>query len=403
VVRSYPRAYFEILSSAFTLIMGMSLLSAFLPIFAKKLDPSEVLIGLVSSAWYIPRLFTEMPSGMLSDRFGRRRLLVIGLGLSAIGAFICLLANTIQVLILGRAIWGLGASFFFMSSSALIFDLFKSSRRGRALGTFQAIEFIGSLIGAPIGSFMASAFGYKEVFFLSSLLILSSFLISIVSRGLRMVHAENPKRAETSYFSEVLPSFKRRGLTVVYSYSFSRMLITAGISGTVFPLYVNFNLGIPVELIGVIVSIRTLGIIIATLISGYVSDIFGRKPVVILGTAFQSICLYAYTATSSYEGLLAIGFFEGLSRGMLLTSIMVLLSDFAPPRSRGAAIGIYRTFMDIGGLTGPILFIILFDKMGASFTFISAMLVLLLNLALMLTVRTPRNLGEKGFSETKLS
>lgn len=170
-----------------------------------------------------PRMFTELPSGMLADRFGRRRLLVIGLGLSTVGAFICSSANIIQILILGRAVWGLGTGFFFMSSSALIFDLFKSSRRGRALGTFQAIQFMGGLIEAPIGSFMASAFGYREVFFLSSLLIL--FFVSDLhrlKRGLRVVGAKSSKRTESSSFLEVLPSFKRRELTIVYSYSFSR-------------------------------------------------------------------------------------------------------------------------------------------------------------------------------------
>lgn len=165
--------------------MGMSLPSAFLPIFARELDPSELLVGLVSSVWFVSRIFTELPSGILADRLGRRKLLVGGLALSAAGAFTCSIATFIHVLILGRVLWGLGTGLFFMSSSATIFDLFKSKVRGRALGTFQAIQFIGSFIGAPIGSFMVGIIEYNGVFLVASALMLCSFLVAFLSRGLK--------------------------------------------------------------------------------------------------------------------------------------------------------------------------------------------------------------------------
>jgi len=107
-LRSYPRIYFELMFAGFTLIMGMSLSSAFLPLFARELDPSEVLVGVVSSAWFVSRIFTELPSGILADWFGRRRLLVGGLALAAGGALLCSAAGAIHLLIAGRVSgdWG---------------------------------------------------------------------------------------------------------------------------------------------------------------------------------------------------------------------------------------------------------------------------------------------------------
>lgn len=84
----------------------MSLVSAFLPIFAHDLDPSGIMVGLVSSVWFLSRMFLEIPSGMLSDRIGRRLLLISGLALSTLGASICALANNIYVLIASRSLWG---------------------------------------------------------------------------------------------------------------------------------------------------------------------------------------------------------------------------------------------------------------------------------------------------------
>ena len=387
-LRTYPRAYFELLIVAFTLIMGMSLPSAFLPLFARELNPSELLVGFVSSAWFVSRIFTELPSGILADRLGRRRLLLSGLALSAAGAFLCSTAEIIQVLIIGRALWGLGTGLFFMSSSAAIFDLFESSVRGRALGTFQAIEFAGSFIGAPIGSFMVASTGFRGVFQAASALMVCSLVVAFSSRGLRQEEAE-PEQSGRS-LTDVLSSLRSWGLTTIYISSFSRMLIWAGLTGTVLPLYMSLDLGIPVELIGLVVSLRTLGMITATAVSGYLSDMFGRKPMILLGLLLESTCCFAYTTTSLYEMLLLIALAEGLGRGMVLTSIMVLLSEMVSSKTRGGALGMYRTFMDVGGFTGPLFFMVVFEEFGSYYTFLAAIIIIAASMALIATVKTKK-------------
>jgi len=386
-VSLYPREYFDMVIAAFALLMGMSLSAAFLPLFARELDPSGLLIGLVSSAWFMSRIFTEIPSGVMADHFGRYKLMVGGLAFSSFGAFFCSMANVIYVLILGRALWGLGTALFFMSSSAFLFDLFKSSERGQALGTYQGIEFIGSLIGAPLGGYVATILGYRHVFFISTVLIFCSFVIVLLSKKIRQRDVRNRDVSPLSSFKECLPSLRRWGLTTVYISSFSRMLVMTGVTGTVFPLYLNLQLGMGVELIGLIVSVRMVGVIIATVISGYLSDKIGRKPMIVLGFLLQSCCLYAYTLFYSFDALLALGLLEGFSRGMIITSLLVLLSEVSPSKYRGGAIGMYRTFMDLGGFIGPILFMIIYDWAGSHFTFILAAAVLPLNAMIIASTR----------------
>ena len=388
-LKTYPRAYFELLVAAFTLIMGMSLSSAFLPLFARELSPSEVLVGFVSSAWFVTRIFTELPSGIVADRVGRRRLLVSGLALSAVGAFLCSTAEIVHILIVGRALWGLGTGLFFMSSSAAIFDLFKSSVRGRALGTFQAIGFVGSFIGAPIGSFMVAFTGYSGVFLVSSILMVCSFVVALFSKGLRQADVKHAEHSALS-LSDMISSLRSRGLAAICINSFSRLFIMMGLTGTVLPLYMNLELGMTIELIGIVVSLRTLGVIMATAVSGYLSDRFGRKPMIVSGLVLQAVCFYAYTATSLYELLFLIGLVEGFGRGMALTSAMVLLSEVVSPRLRGAALGIYRTFMDIGGFTGPLFFMIVLERLGSHNTFHSAIAILMMSIAAIGTVKTKR-------------
>jgi len=388
-LKSYPRLYFELIFVGFTLFMGMRLPDAFLPIFADELDPTGVLVGFVISAWFFSRIFMELPSGVLADRVGKRRLLVGGLALSAVGALICSMANSIYLLILGRTIWGLGTALFFMSNTALILDLFKSSMRGRALGTFQGIEFIGSFIGAPIGGFIVGFIGYTGVFSLALVLMLCSLSLASISRDLRKVDTSRREGSQVSVREAVL-SLGTWGLAAVCISNLLRMLIMMGVMSTVFPLYLNYQLGISVEYIGIVMSLRTVGYILSTVTSGYLSDMFGRKPMIISGTLLQTGCMYAYALLPSFELLLLIGLFDGFGSGMSFTSLIVLLSEIVPPGVRGGAIGMYRTFMDIGGLTGPLFFMLIFTNMGPYITFLVAVAILALNIALVLTIRAKK-------------
>jgi len=389
-LKSYPKVYFEMLASSFMLMINMSLASAFLPIFAHELDPSGFLIGLVSSIWFLSRIFMEIPSGFLADKIGRRLILISGLALSSAGALLCSLANVIYVLIVGRALWGLGTGLFFMSSSAIIFDIFHSGR-GRALGTFQSIEFIGSFIGAPIGGFMVSAIGYRGVFIVSAALAIISFIIAYLSKGLQQIDAKKLiKYVNLSSLKKVLPGIRNIGLTGVYIGSFSRMFILTGIAGTVLPLYLNLHLNIPIEVIGIIVSIRTLGIIISTAVSGHLSDRLGRKLIIVTGMLIEALSLYAYTCLSASDFISLAALVEGFGRGMVLTSLMVLLSEMTPSSLRGSAIGIYRTFMDIGGFIGPIFFMLIYEEFGPLSSFLSAIAVIFVTSAIILIAKAPK-------------
>ncbi len=388
-LKSYPKVYFELIFVGFTLFMGMRLPAAFLPIFADELDPSGFLVGFVVSAWFFSRVFMELPSGVLADRFGKRRLLVGGLALSAVGAFVCSMANSIYLLIVGRTIWGLGTALFFMSNTAVILDLFKSSMRGRALGTFQGIEFIGSFIGAPIGGFIIGFVGYRGVFSLAFVLMLFSLSVASISKGLHRIDTSRREGSQVSVKEAVL-SLGTWGLAAICISNFLRMLIMMGVMSTVFPLYLNYQLGISVEYIGIIMSLRTVGYILSTVTSGYLSDMFGRKPMIISGTLLQIGCLYAYALLPSFELLLLIGLFDGFGGGMSFTSLIVLLSEIVPAQIRGGAIGMYRTFMDIGGLVGPPFFMLVFTGMGSYVTFLTAIAILALNIALMVTIKAEK-------------
>lgn len=389
-LRSYPRLYFEMIIVGFTVIMGMSLGTSFLPILALDLDPSGVLVGLVVSAWFLSRVFIELPAGIISDRIGRRKLLTIGVGLSSLGAFLCARADSVYILILGRAVWGFGSALYFMCNTALIMDITEAKTRGQAMGTFNGIEFIGSFVGTPVGAFLADYLGYSNVFYFTFVLTLSSLAVAVTSKSLKQAgERKNPTRDNS--VKRTLGSLRNEGVAVICICSFFRMFIMQGVFSTIFELHLREVLLFPLEEIGIIMSLRTGGHIVATISSGYLSNRFGRRKVVMAGFVVDAACLVSLTLVSTLGPLLVVDFVEGMGEGLVFTSLMVLLSDIVQPSVRGGAIGLYRTFMDIGGFLGPIVFMAVYSDYGARVAFLLAMCINLVNISLVaFTGRTHR-------------
>ena len=383
---SYPRVYFELVFIGFAIMLGMGLIGAFLPILAKDLDPTGSLVGLVVSAWFLARVFIEIPSGFISDRVGRRRLFVLGIALSVVGSFLCAVAPSIYFLIAGRAIWGFGIALFFLNNTAILFDLFDPAIRGRAIGTFQGIQMVGSLVGGPIGGVLVGVIGYNMVFYFTCAFTVLSLVLVFTLKDLKGLGGRASVALERISLLDALSSLKSWPVFVVCLICLTRMLIMSGLMSTVFQLYLHENLGFGVSFIGIIVGARTAGTIVATLASGHLSDRFGRKRIIFLGLVLQAPCLYAYTLVRPFETVLLIGFVDALGAGLTWITLTVLLSDIVKPEYRGVALGFYRTFMDVGGIMGPIVFMLIATALGIHLPFIVGAILLLSMAGLAMTI-----------------
>jgi DHA1 family multidrug resistance protein-like MFS transporter len=384
-----PFVYYELTFLAFAIMMGMSLPSSFLPIMAQGFDPSGVLVGMVVSAWFFSRIFLNLPAGMLSDRLGRGRLLIFGLGLSCFGPILCAFATNIYVLILARVIWGAGTAFYFMNNYALLMDILPAGVRGRALGFFQGLEFIGSFIGAPVGAFLAVYMSFGQVFYFSLALALISLLVAWRSSTMREPKAKGSAREELS-LREVFKGLKSWGIIAVCLCSFLRYFINLGVFQTIFQLYLREGLFYSIEAIGVVLSARIAGQVVSIVAAGMLSDRLGRKPVLIAGYIISAAAFIIFTLIGDFGAMLLTVLLQGVGEGFGFTTLIALLTDLAPPEIRGGVIGFYRTFNDVGGFVGPIAFMLIYGSSGASAVFLLCAALNLLNIVIILTLRTKR-------------
>ena len=165
-----PRARMEIL---FAILLGLflsaldqTIVGTALPRVVTDLKGNELYTWVVT-IYLLTSTITGPIYGKLSDQFGRRNLLMIGIGLFLVGSFLSGLSQDMVQLITFRGIQGLGAGAIFPIALAVIGDLFTPQERGKYQGLFGAVFGLSAIIGPALGGFLTDSISWHWVFFVN--------------------------------------------------------------------------------------------------------------------------------------------------------------------------------------------------------------------------------------------
>jgi MFS family permease len=260
-------------------------------------------------------------------------------------------------------------------------DVLPTSTRGKALGVFQGVEFIGGFIGIPLGAWLSTYISFKRVFYVTTLFTVISFVIAFRSKDIMDIEVDRKHEARLN-LRQISTSLRNWSIITVCFSNLFRMFMRVGLIQTVLLLYLNKDLGFSVTQIGWIVGMRVVGMVIFLFIAGVLSDRLGRKFVLILGFIFSSISFLFYSFSKNLLFLFLTSFIGGIGDGLGMTTLMALLTDIAPLNARGVVVGLYRTFQDIGGFIGPLIFIIVYRRFGQVIPFYFGVILCILNIIL---------------------
>jgi DHA1 family multidrug resistance protein-like MFS transporter len=379
----YPSAYFVLIIVGFLLVMSGGMANAFIPIQAKQLDPSGLLIGLVVSSYHFVRLFFELPSGVISDIVGRKRLILLGIAMAVGGAIVCSFATSVYFLIVGRALWGFGAALFFLNNTVVIMNMFEPERRGKALGIFQSLEIVGNVFGQPFGAFIAEFLGFSASYYISAAIVGVGVIPMLISKDFSKQTSILVEKSEHRKI-DISRIIKNPYLLITCLAVFIRMMINRGIIGTVFQIYLVDYLVVSLGLVGVALMIRSTGFSLTTVGAGFLVDRFGGKLVVILGTVLSATAMFMYTLVKSFGLMVPVMILDGFASGMISVSLLVVLSNQVDQTQTGSAVGLYRTFQDAGAVAGPIIMMAFYDAFNAYSSFYAAALILVSSIPFLL-------------------
>jgi len=179
-------------------MLGLFMILPVLPLFAKQLEGSTpALIGLAMSIYGLPQVLLQIPFGLLSDRFGRKKVIVFGLILFFIGSVIAALSTTIYGVLAGRAFQGAGA--ISAAIMALVADLTQEVHRTKAMATIGISIGLSFGVGIVAGPIVAGFGGVQGVFGLTAALTVLAILAIIYL-------VPNPRQSRRHHDAEFIPS-----------------------------------------------------------------------------------------------------------------------------------------------------------------------------------------------------
>lgn len=372
----------------FFIMIGLSIISPILSIYAKSFGVSYATAALAVSIYAVARLFFDIPVGVLGDRFGRRPVLLFGSFIITVSAFLCAYAQTFWELLLYRFIQGVGSSMWQTMRVTLLQDILRPEERGRILSYFQAFMLIGSSAGPTIGGVVAEIWGMRAPFYaygLGSLicLILSYFFIK-EPRKYRSNSSQNSLAFSLALVNQILKNATYSAACIA---TLTLFFLRTGLRSTLIPLYGEAELNLNKAEIGYAISLSTLTNLLVTIPVGHALDKFGRKIILVPSLIATSVVAIIFSFTNSFVDLSLACILLGLSTAGGGQASLALASDATIEMPHGLSMGLYRVFGDVGFIIGPILVGIVSDAYGLKFpfyvvsaiVFISAIVVQLLS------------------------
>jgi EmrB/QacA subfamily drug resistance transporter len=157
--------------------MGASINVA-LPVIGHEFAMDAVLVGWVATAFLLTAAIFIVPFGRIGDIYGRKKIFTYGMSIYTLGSFLSAIAPSPLVLIVLRAVHGIGSAMIFGTSMAMLMSVFTAGERGKALGIVVASTYFGLSVGPFLGGVLTHQFGWRSIFLIHALMGL--FVIFLV-------------------------------------------------------------------------------------------------------------------------------------------------------------------------------------------------------------------------------
>jgi MFS family permease len=326
-------------------ILGVSIISPVLPQYALSFSIPLALVGWAISAFALARLVTDIPAGLLADRFGRKRTMILGLVLIILSSIGAGMADTYAWLIFARVVGGIGSALYMIAATTWVAQVSAGKSRGRYMSLYTGLVFAGTAFGPTIGGYTAARFGLNAPFFAWAALGLAGLIATIPLK-------ETAERAKI-HVKDILSVLSNRPFMLVNCAVLAMFFLRVGVRSTLVPLYAYLNLGLSVDRIGILLTVAAIATAASTFLSGWLSDRVGRKRPVMACLFLSGIVILFIPSQGSLASLMGIMALYGLATG-LQGSMAAWPADVAPKGKLGISMGVYREMGDIGMVLGPI-------------------------------------------------
>ncbi|HEY7213284.1 MAG TPA: MFS transporter, partial [Thermoanaerobaculia bacterium] len=351
-----------LMATVFVDMIGYLIVLPTLPFYAQRLGARPVVITLMISSFFLAQLLTAPLWGRLSDRYGRRPALLVGLGSSAVAFALFGLANSIWLLFLFRLVQGAGGGTTGVVQ-AYVSDSVPPEERAKALGWITAATSAGVMIGPLLGS-LATYFGPSGPGFVAAGLCGLNALSAwrwLPESNRREDVGEHKRRPVSDAVFEVLKHPMAPVSSLIWIYTVG-MLAFMGMNG-VLALYLGAAYGVTERTIGWLYSyVGGVGLVMRAVLLGPTVRRFGEVGVTRMGATSLALGLAAmplpamlHLARPAQITLLAIAaLFVPVGTALLFPATTALVSRRSIKGETGQTMGVQQSFGSVARLVGPV-------------------------------------------------
>jgi MFS transporter, DHA1 family, tetracycline resistance protein len=375
-------------------LIGFGMVIPFLSYYAREYGASGTTVGAVVGIYSIMQFFFAPVWGRLSDRVGRRPVILVSLTASFLGYLLFAFAQSLPLLFAARIIAGVGGANI-GTAQAYIADTTTHENRAKGMGLIGAAFGLGFILGPPISGILSHV-GLNRGLHGNLLPGLAAATLSLTALCIAAFVLGEPKLPDAAVRSGVPPQFDpnvwRRIaahtiLVAIMSTLFVALLAVAGMETSV-TLHARDRFGFkPLDLAYFFLF---MGVIVAGIQGGLIGKLarrLGERSLVALGTASFTIGLALIPGIVRVPYLYAVAFFLAVGQGLTYPSLTSMLSKSVPPSEHGSMLGLATSVGSLARFLGPIVSGFLYDLAQAPGAFYGSAVLTFIALLIALSMR----------------
>lgn len=348
-------------------MMGSSMVTPSLTLYAQDaFSADEFLIGAVIAGFAIGRLIFDIPAGVLSDRLGLSRAMILGLATLVGSSILAGLAPNYWLLLSARVFEGIGSSIYVSAAIAFVLLSSDGAKRRTSIGSYQSMLMLGPIIGPVVGAPIAAFFGYNVPYFAFALMVAAGLAIiaTLNYRGRFNVARPVSEQKDTVHNAN-MTVYLNAAAIATFGFAFLR----SGIYTTGLPLFAYGGLSLSVFDVGIILTVASAANLTSAFFSSRITEMYGMQKPLFAAILASAVLVALIPLATSTALLLAIMTLMGVSSGFFGQSLAWAAEQIEEKVKKkqggnGAALGLHshvtrgiglnRMIGDLGLVLGPL-------------------------------------------------
>jgi len=331
---------------------------------------NSLLIGVTLMVYNASLSLTFLPSGRLSDKLGRRPLIVAGTSLLTLSTLSLSLSNETAMTVLAVIGEGVGLALLVPSGNALISDVVYGRGSGLVFATYQIATLSAAVVGSFVAGAVAESLGFQRMFLLSATLAGGTAVFAFAK-------VPGPLQGKMNGYASALSESLRSSVTgtvrILQSNRELALLTAALVIHVVgfsminpfIPLFAEKGVHLDISQVGIVISVWNAGIAIAQIPSGQLTDRFGARPLLLSHFVLSSFSWVIYTLSWNLESGILTMFFFGIIGALDMPARRTIMIEYATAEAgKATIIGSLDAITGVVGIVGPLIGGLVWAQMG---------------------------------------